>query len=195
MGDIHGLRKEVERRVAKGKITVRQVVNLMEKASKAAESRLVEEAVVPLIEFFPIDEPVQTRDGNWHIFSPKDDPYLKGLQEHLHQVHGIYVFHDSSGRAIYAGKALRQSLWSEINHALNRDRGAVQSITRVEHPANRAGYDGREERQIKKVPVALHEIARYVTAYEVSTGLISKFEALIVRSFANDLLNVRMEKF
>ena len=40
----NGLRKEVERRVEKG-ITVRQVVNLMKKASKAAENRLVEEAV------------------------------------------------------------------------------------------------------------------------------------------------------
>jgi hypothetical protein len=190
----NGLLKEVERRIAKG-ITVRQVVNLMQKASKAAENRLVEEAVIPLIEFFPIDKPVPTPAGNWHIFSPKADHYLNGLQKCLHQAHGIYVFHDSSGRAIYAGKALRQSLWSEINHAFNRKRGEVQSIKRVEPPTNRGGYDGREERQMKKVPIALHEIARYVTAYQVPTGLISKFEALIVRSFANDLLNVRMEKF
>jgi hypothetical protein len=167
----------------------------MKKASKAAENRLVEEAVVPLLEFFPIDHQVQTPKGDWHIFSPKADPYLNGLQKCLHQAHGIYVFHDSSGRAIYAGKVLQQSLWSEINHAFNRKRGEVQSIKRVEPPANRAGYDGRAEGQIKKVPVALYEIARYVSAYQVATELISKFEALIVRSFANDLLNVRMEKF
>jgi hypothetical protein len=169
----NGLRKEVEKRVANG-ITVRQVVNLMEKASKAAENRLVEEAVVPLLEFFPINKPVQTAKGNWHIFSPTSDTYLTGLKKCLEQAHGIYVFQDSSGRAIYAGKALRHPLWSEINQLFNKDRGEVQSIKRVEHPTNRAGYDGREERQIKKVPVALHEIARYVTAYKVSTGLITK---------------------
>ena len=133
----NGLLKEVKRRVAKG-ITERQVVNLMEKASKAAENQLVEEAVVPLLEFFRID-PVQTRAGNWHIFSPKADPYLNDLQKCLHQAHGIYVFHDSSGRAIYAGKALRQTLWSEINQAFSRDRGEVQSIKRVEHPGESCG--------------------------------------------------------
>src|SRR5208282_2765320 len=93
------LLKEVERRVQKG-ITVPQVVNLMEKAMKAAEDRLVEEAVVPLIEFYPI-KPVPTRTKeNWHIFSPTDD--LNGLKTCLQQAHGICVFHDSSGRAIYA---------------------------------------------------------------------------------------------
>lgn len=47
------LRGEVERclRNAKG-ITVPQVLNLMEKAWKAAENHLIENAVVPIIEFF-----------------------------------------------------------------------------------------------------------------------------------------------
>ncbi|MCW2397965.1 hypothetical protein [Sphingobium sp. B2D3C] len=47
--------------------------------------------------------------------------------------------------------------------------------------------------KIKKQAVALHHIASYASAYEVPDGLIGKFGALIVRSFTNDLLNVRME--
>ena len=82
-----------------------------------------------------------------------------------------------------------------MNNAYNRDRGEVQSIKRVNHPANRIAFKGLDEqkRQIKRQTVALHDIAHYMSAYEVAEGLIGKFEALIVRTFANDLLNVRME--
>ena len=41
--------------------------------------------------------------------------------------------------------------------------------------------------------VQLHDIAAYVSAYHVADGLIERFEALVIRSFANDLLNVRMK--
>ena len=41
--------------------------------------------------------------------------------------------------------------------------------------------------------MALHAIAAYLSAYAVPIGLISKIEALLVRGFANDLLNTRME--
>ncbi|MNY83646.1 hypothetical protein D3C86_2265510 [compost metagenome] len=49
-------------------------------------------------------------------------------------------------------------------------------------------------KQIIKRAVPLHEIAAYVSVYEVADGMIGKVEALIVRAFANDLLNIRMEK-
>jgi hypothetical protein len=183
-------------------VTARQVVNLMEKFARAAEDRLVEETLVPLVEFFPL-QPIQTDSGkSWRIFSQVDGsggahPYLKGLQERLAASHGIYIFHDSRGRAIYAGKAQRLSLWDEMNNAFNRNRGEVQSIKRTQHPKSHVQYKGPEEkkRQIFRMDVALHDIAHYMTAYQVPARLIGKFEALIVRSFANDLLNVRMEKF
>jgi hypothetical protein len=43
--------------------------------------------------------------------------------------------------------------------------------------------------------VPLHELAIYFSAYQVDDEMVDKLEALLVRSFANDLLNVRMEKF
>jgi predicted transcriptional regulator len=187
----------------KGKqLTPRQVVNLMEKFAKEARSRLIDEAVGPIVEFFDL-KPVETKQGkSWQIFSTKDNnggvhPYLVGLRERLERAHGIYVFHDSRGRAIYAGKARRLSLWVEMNKAFNRNRGEVQNIKRVVHPSNRVEYRGLEEkkRQIVKESVALHHIASYMSAYNVPESLIGKFEALILRSFANDLLNVRMENF
>jgi hypothetical protein len=82
-----------------------------------------------------------------------------------------------------------------MNLAFNRDRGEVQNIKRVSHPASRVAYKKNKDgyRTIKKQPVALHEIASYMSAYEVEGRLIGRLEALIVRSFANDLLNVKME--
>lgn len=181
-------------------VTPRQVVNLMEKMALEAEKRLVNETVVPLVEFFQLN-PAETSHGKtWQIFSTKDGnggshPYLAGLRERLENTHGIYIFHDSRGRAIYAGKAQRLSLWAEMNNAFNRDRGEVQNIKRVTHPTNRIEYKGPDEkkRRIVREPVALHHLANYMSAYQVPDGLIQKIESLIVRSFANDLLNVRME--
>jgi predicted transcriptional regulator len=183
----------------KGKpLTPRKVVNLMWKFAKATERRVIDKSVVPLVEFFEL-EPVETRQcAGWRVFPTTDaNPYLRGLRERLKCAHGIYIFHDSRGRAIYAGKAQRLSLLAEMNNAFNRDRGEVQNIKRVPHPTTRVKYRGPEEkrRQISKQSVALHDIAKYISAYQVPESLIGKFEALILRSFANDLLNVRMEHF
>lgn len=183
-------------------LTPRQIVNLFEKYARASEKALIESTVVPIAEFLAINLS-ETRNGaNWNIFSINNydglpNPYYSGLRKALEQKHGIYVFHDSRGRAIYAGKAHRLSLWTEMNNALNRDRGEVQNIKRVSHPQNRVEYRSLQEqsRQIVRQPVPLYDIASYFSAYEVPEQLIGRFEALIVRAFANDLLNVRMEKF
>lgn len=187
----------------KGKeLSPRQIGNLLEKYHAARQRELVQNTVLPIVEFLHIDPVEKKRAAGWQIFGTgnggdEDNRYLSGLRERLEQKHGIYVFHDSRGRAIYAGKAQKLSLWAEMNNAFNRDRKEVQSIKRVCHPSRNVLYRGPEEkeRQIVKEPVALHHIASYFSAYEVPDMFISKFEALIVRAFANDLLNVRMEKF
>jgi hypothetical protein len=107
------------------------------------------------------------------------------------------VFFDSSGRAIYAGKARKQKLWKELNLAFNRRRNDLQTIKRVKHPSTNSLYKTSDEksRQIREISVPLHELAAYVSAYAVEDGMISVVEAMLVRSFANDLLNKRMERF
>jgi hypothetical protein len=123
--------------------------------------------------------------------------YLYGLRRELEGCHGVYIFFDSRGRGIYTGKARRQSLWKEMNDAFNRERGDLQKIKRVSHPLRNQAYTTSNEksRQITDHFVPLYELASYFSAYEVTDGMINEVEAMLVRSFANDLLNKRMERF
>src|SRR5208283_3272159 len=121
-----------------------QIAGLMGKFAKRAEKRLIDETLVPLVEFLPLN--AEKHGANLQIFSTTDGhPYFKGLRDKLEDSHGIYLFHDSRDRAIYAGKAQKQTLWAEINLAFNRDRGEVQSLKRVRHPTNRVQYKGPDE--------------------------------------------------
>lgn len=179
-------------------LSPRQIVNLMMRYARRSQERFMDEAIVTIVEFFPIDREPVGNGTNFRIFATRDDhPYRVGLRARLEQSKGIYIFYDSRGSALYAGKAKQQSLWTEINHAFNRDRGDLQNIYRVSHPSHRVQYRRPEEtnRRLFKEQVSLHDMAHYVTAYEVPSPLIDKLEALIVRSFANDLLNRRMERF
>jgi len=84
-----------------------------------------------------------------------------------------------------------------MTNAFNRKRGELQTIKRVRHPKTKVTYRTSDEkaRQIHDYEVPLHELAAYFSAYEVTDGMIPEVESLLVRSFANDLLNKRMEKF
>jgi hypothetical protein len=156
--------------------------------------------VRPIVEFFEFEYADAPRSDNAVLFSEmwdeKTHRYLDGVKKELQRARGIYIYYDSRGRAIYAGKAEEQSLWKEMNLALNRGRGDVQSIKRVSHPTNSIPYKAPEEksRRIVRQEVRLWEIARYFSAYEIAPrSIIGMFEALMVRGFANDLLNKRME--
>ena len=161
-----------------------------------AERRFVR----PIVEFFEFEIADAPRSDNAVLFSEMWEEtthrYLEGVKDELQRARGIYIYYDSRGRAIYAGKAEEQSLWKEMNLALNRGRGDVQSIRRVSHPTNSVPYRGPEEkkRRIVKQEVKLWEIATYFSAYAIAPrSIIGMFEALLVRGFANDLLNKRME--
>jgi hypothetical protein len=84
-----------------------------------------------------------------------------------------------------------------MNLAFNRDRDDLQTILRPSHPSKKVQYKSLKEksRQIYARKVALHELAHYVSAYHVTDGMVNDVEALLVRSFANNLLNKRIEKF
>jgi hypothetical protein len=55
------------------------------------------------------------------------------------------------------------------------------------------GYE--KLRQPKDKQLELFDMAWYFSAYSVDNGMIDDLEALLVRGFANDLLNVKMETF
>lgn len=183
------------------KVTPRQFAELVHRTSNAGATNFQATAIRPLVEFFPIEKCESSQGANYEVFSEedgeKDHPYRGGLRKELCDHHGVYIFFDSRGQAIYAGKAKRQNLWREINSTFNRERGDVQTIKRVRHPDRRQSYQTTKEksRQITANVVPLHELAAYFSAYDVADSMIEDLEALLVRSFANDLLNIRMEKF
>ncbi len=186
----------------RGKVTERQVAGLLSIAMKASAKDTQVTAIRPLVEFFRVEKCLSKQGARFEIFSTQDtdgkqSPYHSGLRDELEVHHGVYIFFDSRGQAIYAGKARLQNLWKEINLAFNRKRGDVQKIKRVSHPTRKQAYRNSNEkaRQITDHVIPLHEIAAYFSAYLVSDGLIGEVEAMLVRSFANDLLNVRMERF
>jgi hypothetical protein len=161
--------------------------------------------VRPIVEFFPLDPVESKRGARWELFGDYFDTdeevphrYYTGVKEELKEFCGIYIFYDSRGRALYAGKAQEQSLWDEMNSVYNRSRDEVQTIKLVSHPSRNVEYKSSDEksRQIRRRPIQLHDLASYFSAYEIAPpSLINLFEALIIRAFANDLLNIKMEKF
>lgn len=66
---------------------------------------------------------------------------------------------------------------------------------RVQHPERRQDFRTSDEmrRQIRPINVRLHELAEYVSAYQVSEGMIGDIESLLIRAFPNDLLNKKIE--
>lgn len=137
-------------------------------------------------------------EARWWIFDAGHTAslYARGLRTELEESFGIYIFYDSRGQALYVGKARQQSIWKEINLAFNRKRD-VQSIALVHHPErNQEFKPGYEKlRQPKDTQLELYDLAYYFSAYHVDDGMIDDLEALMVRGFANNLLNVRMETF
>lgn len=186
----------------RSKVTERQLVGLIASVRKSAAKALQQTAIRPLVEFFRIEKKQSSSGTKYEIFAVANDgehnhPYLQGLRTELESHHGVYIFFDSSGQAIYTGKARRQHLWKEVNLAFNRSRGELQKIRRVKHPTRKQAYKTSDEksRQITEQVVPLHELAAYVSAYQVVDGMIDEVEAMLVRSFANNLLNKRMERF
>jgi len=178
------------------KITPSRIARLIHKARLTAAESFRKDALRPVVEFFPIEASpsnnvFNVKDGN------KDHPYRKGLKAELDETNGVYVFFDSRGQAIYVGKAKKQDLWREMNLAFKRERGALQKIKRVKHPNRHKPYRTSSEkaRQIGDYAVPLSDLARYFSAYSVTETMIDDLEAVLVRSFANDLLNKRMERF
>lgn len=179
-------------------LTPRQVANAIEKCSKVSVKRSQSYQIRPLVEFFPITVTESNSSAKFALFSvgKEDDPLHWGLRDHLSKSNGIYIFYDTRGQAIYAGKAKEQFLWNEMNNAFNRDR-ARQTVYRVGHPQRRQKFKPTHEspRRLHRQTVKLHDMAAYFSAYIVDKDMINDLEALLVRAFANDLLNARMEQF
>jgi len=154
-------------------------------------------AIIPIIEFYPIDRVKSMRGNRSELFVTGANAPLRaqGLHTRLKESEGVYIFHDSRGRGLYVGKTVNQDLWTEMRNAYNRERKA-QKTRRVKHPTRNQKFDLDVERwrQIREDEyVPLTDLAKYFSAYKVIPDMINCIEALLIRAFANDLLNKKME--
>ena len=179
-------------------LTANQIASAIVKSRGSGFQQAQYEAIRPIVEFYRIEKVLTKRDAAWQVFDDRENAttYALGLKDALKAAHGIYVFYDSRGKSLYVGQAREQTIWKEMNLAFNRKRD-VQTISLVQHPERnqefKAGYE--KLRQPKDANLKLFDIAAYFSAYQVDDGMIDDLEALMVRAFANDLLNVKMETF
>ena len=167
-------------------VSPRKVAHAIKKATvtsaKNARQKAEREILIkPITEFQQINK-YQPADNYW-VFQPNDDELII-LKNKLDKSNGIYLFYDSRGRSIYAGKTTH-SLWSRINQSFNN----TVKRSRIYQPK----YGTITNPKSKLIRV--HEVAEYFSAYEVERNAINDFEALIVRAFANDLTNHQMPRF
>lgn len=181
-------------------LSARQIVSLIrhthEVAQREARENAFKTAIKPLVEFYPIDLKLSRGAANWELFDANGNTYSAGLKNALEAHHGIYVFFDSRGKSIYAGKAKRQTLWAEMKSALNRDRKNLQQMMSVSHPTRNQPFIPAcdQRRRIVECNVYLADIATYFSAYSVADEFIDVAESLLIRCFPNNLLNKRMEQ-
>ena len=121
-------------------LTPLKVANVIDRAHRAATSKVHADALTPIVEFFPIDcVRVGRTKHRLEVFdttSAAGRHYL-GLQEMLlNAKSGIYIFYDSRGKALFAGQTKKQNIWKEMNHAFNRDR-SEQVIIELSTISNR----------------------------------------------------------
>lgn len=181
-------------------LTPLKVANAIFKAREFAQRQVHSNAIKAIVEFFPIEVASVGRNGNsCNVFGVGKDAgkHRLGLHKQLIAAKsGLYIFYDSRGRAIYAGQTKRQNIWKEMNLAFNRDRRA-QVMTLVRHPKNQVDFRpaSLKVRQPTDCNLRLHDIAAYFSAYEILPEMVDDLEALLVRAFPNDLLNIKMERF
>ena len=179
-------------------ITNREIAGLFERSRNGAVEKAQSTAIRPVAEFYPIVRVASRREAKWELFASDDKAPLpaQGLRKALDNARGVYIFYDTRGRALYVGKTEKLTIWKEMNNAFNRDRGR-QELFRVRHPTRNQEFVAASEqaRQITQMAVALADLAAYFSAYEVTPGMISLIETLLIRAFANDLLNKNMETF
>ena len=148
-------------------LSARQIVSLIrhthEVAQREARENAFKTAIKPLVEFYPIDLKLSRGAANWELFDANGNTYSAGLKNALEAHHGIYVFFDSRGKSIYAGKAKRQTLWAEMKSALNRDRKNLQQMMSVSHPTRNQPFIPAcdQRRRIVECNVYLADIATY----------------------------------
>ena len=181
----------------------KQIANLVDKAmtkgrtegTQQERDKILKNFITPITEYFPIEK-VDSKHGKNYEISPPGEHKDKWetLRKELQKANsGIYIFYDSSGRAIYVGKTAgtKISLWARMKMSFNHDQQKSRKLYSIDHGTNAK----RQEQKLGPKPVQLHGLAKYFSAYEVDPGMVHNIEALLIRAFADNLMNKKMETF
>lgn len=121
----------------------------------------------PILEFTPI---APVRAGKQWNFSASTAQIAR-IKKVTKKIHGIYVFYDSSGKAVYLGKT-ENCLYTE-----SKQRLKAQPFVPIYVPA-KPRYGEVAER------------ACFVSYYQVAiTSAVKNIESFMLRAFTNDLQN------
>ena len=171
-----------------------EILNLVKDIKDAS---IHKEVIKTIVEYFPVEK-VESKGGKKYEISPPDDDDIKrkwdALRKDLEKTKtGVYIFYDSSGRAIYVGKTAAKtgSLWSRMKSSFNHDQQKSRQLYRIDHSPDAKPY----AQKLGPKPVQLHELAKYFSAYKVHEHMTHNIEALLIRSFADNLMNKKMENF
>ena len=183
-------------RARAGELSARQIVSFIQKAAVNERKNVFSNGIKPIVEMYALDRVSSRHDVKWELLpTGKDNPRNQKIRTYLESVQGIYLFYDSQGCAIYAGKTEKQNIWKEMTNAYNRERSNHHAVF-VDHPTTGQTFTPawQSPRQPRKTQVYLFDTSLYFSAYEVAPELIPKLEAFVVRSFCNSLSNKKMEK-
>lgn len=173
------------------------IANLIYKAVDRGGDIALQNGILPIVEFYPVEHAESRQGAKWEILptNKNENPYQHQIRRTLMDAKGIYLFYNSAGKVLYAGKTLKQDLWKEMNDAFNRNR-AAQTAYFVNHPQKGNFLPAHEkQKRLTLNKVYLHDIAYFFSAYKVHPALISNLEAFLIRALPNDLSNTRMESF
>jgi hypothetical protein len=174
-------------------LNVNQIAMIVKKAIDRGKVEARKYSIKPIVEYYPIIRTKSRQEAKWEIL---DTSVQRGekIRSILCKEHGVYLFYNSQCNAIYVGIAKETDLWKEMKNAFNRSRDP-QVVWQVSHPFTGNNFEPayKKHRRIIKKKVYLHDIAYYFSAYSIEKDLIENAEALLIRVFANNLTNKKME--
>ena len=184
-----------------GPLSNTEILNLVKDVRhtsvKKTQDKIHREFISTIVEYYPIEK-VTSKGGKSFEISPpeamKEEGEWKAIRSDLEKTStGIYIFYDSSSRAIYVGKTAGQkgSLWARMKSSFNADQQKSRQQYRIDHHKR----DKVNTRNLGQKGVQLHELAKYFSAYKVEPQFTHNIEALLIRAFADNLMNKKMEKF
>ena len=172
------------------------IKDIKDTSIKKSRDATHKEFIKTIVEYYPIEK-VTSKGGKGDKFEISPPVSMKGkwnpIRNDLDKTRtGIYIFYDSSSRAIYVGKTAGRtgSLWARMKSSFNHDQESRQHY-RIDHGKG----DNVNARKLGLKPVQLHELAKYFSAYKVDPKFTHNIEALLIRAFADNLMNKKMENF